>query len=60
MEMPADLQAALRENPTAQAVFEGLSPSHQREYLEWIEEARSYETRQKRIERTAMRLVGDH
>jgi uncharacterized protein YdeI (YjbR/CyaY-like superfamily) len=40
---------ALDEAPSAKAVFDGFAPSHRREYLEWIAEAKQDATRQKRI-----------
>lgn len=30
-------------------LFEALAPSHQREYLKWIDEAKKEETRQNRL-----------
>jgi uncharacterized protein YdeI (YjbR/CyaY-like superfamily) len=48
-EVPADLQAALKKNKKALATFEGFSPSHRREYVEWITEAKQEATRQKRL-----------
>jgi uncharacterized protein YdeI (YjbR/CyaY-like superfamily) len=44
-----ELLAALRKNKTALAVFNRSSPSHQREYAEWISEAKRPETREKRV-----------
>ncbi|MEW5796699.1 MAG: YdeI/OmpD-associated family protein [Candidatus Zixiibacteriota bacterium] len=41
---------ALRSNPQALATFKGFSPSHKREYVEWITEAKREETRSRRIE----------
>jgi uncharacterized protein YdeI (YjbR/CyaY-like superfamily) len=52
VETPADLMAALKKNKKASATFEGFSPSHKREYVEWITEARTEATRNKRIETT--------
>lgn len=46
---PADLLAALRNNPKARAAYDELSPSHKREYIEWITEARRTETRKQRV-----------
>jgi uncharacterized protein YdeI (YjbR/CyaY-like superfamily) len=48
--MPADLAAALRKNAKARTTYEAFRPSHQREYLEWITEAKTDETRRKRLE----------
>jgi uncharacterized protein YdeI (YjbR/CyaY-like superfamily) len=47
---PNDLAAALRGNAQAAATFEGFSPSHKREYIEWITEAKTEATRLRRIE----------
>ena len=54
---PADLVACLDATPLARARFDALPPSHQREYIKWIEEAKKPETRQRRIEETARKLV---
>ena len=51
-----DLLAALEGHPQARAFFEQLSYTHQKEYVEWIEEARRDETRQARIARTVEML----
>ena len=47
--VPADLAKALKKNARARAAFEAFSPSHRREYVEWIEEAKREETRRKRL-----------
>jgi uncharacterized protein YdeI (YjbR/CyaY-like superfamily) len=47
--VPADLAAALKQHKKAQAGFDALSPSHKREYLEWITEAKAQETRARRL-----------
>ena len=41
--------AALRRNAKARATFQGFSPSHKREYVEWIVEAKREETRKRRL-----------
>jgi uncharacterized protein YdeI (YjbR/CyaY-like superfamily) len=46
---PADLGAALRKNAKAKDTFEAFSPSHRREYVEWITGAKTEETRRKRL-----------
>jgi len=48
--VPPLLSAALRKNKEAHAGFAGLSPSHKREYIEWITEAKTEETRARRLE----------
>ena len=40
---------ALRKNKKALAAFENFSPSHKREYVEWIVEAKREETRARRL-----------
>lgn len=47
--VPTDLAAALKKNQPAAAAFEKFSPSHRREYVEWITEAKRDETRRKRL-----------
>jgi uncharacterized protein YdeI (YjbR/CyaY-like superfamily) len=44
-----DFAAALGNSPKAKATLDGFAPSHRREYLEWIAEAKQDSTRQKRI-----------
>jgi len=47
---PEDFRAALAANPAARATFEGFPPGKQRDYVEWILEAKRPDTRQRRIE----------
>lgn len=49
---PADLRAALAKAGRARTTWEGLTPGHRREYLEWITEAKRPETRLRRIATT--------
>jgi uncharacterized protein YdeI (YjbR/CyaY-like superfamily) len=46
---PADFLARLKKNKMAHANFSAFSPSHQREYIEWITEAKRDETRERRV-----------
>ena len=46
---PADLVAAFRKSPKAKATFAAFSPSQQREYVEWISEAKQETTRRRRL-----------
>lgn len=48
--MHPEFKAALGRNAKAKAAFEAFAPSHKREYLEWIVEAKKDETRTRRIE----------
>ena len=50
---PDDLQAALEARAGAAAQFAAFSPSAQREYLEWVTEAKRPETRAQRIAQAA-------
>lgn len=47
--LPADFAALLKKHTTARKNYEAFSPSAQREYVEWITEAKTDATRQKRI-----------
>jgi uncharacterized protein YdeI (YjbR/CyaY-like superfamily) len=49
VKVPADLAAALKKNKKAGAGFEAMSPSHQREYIEWITEPKTEATRGRRL-----------
>lgn len=57
IEMPADFGDLLASNPKAQAVYEKFSPSHKREYLEWIVDAKTEATRQKRMQQAIELMV---
>ena len=46
----ADLAAAVKKNQKAQATFDQFSPSHRREYIEWVTEAKTDATREKRLQ----------
>ena len=48
--VPPILRTALARNAKARSAFEAFSPSHQREYIDWITEAKSEETRTRRLE----------
>ncbi|HVS95118.1 MAG TPA: YdeI/OmpD-associated family protein [Puia sp.] len=50
--VPAELASALKKNRKAKLAFEGFPPSHRREYIEWITEAKTDATREKRIATT--------
>lgn len=54
--VPDDLAAALRGDPEAARVFDGLSYSHQRQHVLAIEDARTPETRQRRIAKAIEKL----
>ena len=47
--VPDALAAALAKNKKANTAFDKFSPSHRREYIEWITEAKTEPTRDKRV-----------
>ncbi len=49
LSIPEDLAAALGKHPKAKQAFENFPPSHRREYIEWIVEAKREETRKRRL-----------
>jgi uncharacterized protein YdeI (YjbR/CyaY-like superfamily) len=55
--VPPALASALKKNKKAGEVFAAFPPSHRREYIEWITEAKTDETRDKRIATTLEWLV---
>lgn len=50
--VPQDMRAAIDANAVAAATFDGFPPSCQREYVEWVTEAKRDETRAKRLAQT--------
>jgi uncharacterized protein YdeI (YjbR/CyaY-like superfamily) len=51
-EMPQELVAGFKKNKTASAFFDTVAPSSKRAILEWINSAKTKETRLKRIKET--------
>lgn len=51
--VPPDLAAALRATKGAKAAFEAFPPGKRREYVEWIDEAKTEETRRRRLSTAA-------
>ena len=49
VDVPTELQDALRQNPPAQATFEGLAYTHRREYAQWIAQAKQEVTKERRV-----------
>jgi uncharacterized protein YdeI (YjbR/CyaY-like superfamily) len=50
LRVPADLATALGKNKKARAAFEAFPPSHRREYVEWVTEAKGEATRRRRLD----------
>jgi hypothetical protein len=55
---PPYMLAALRAHKKALAAWQAFPPSHQREYIEWITEAKTDETRTRRLD-TAIGWIAD-
>ncbi|MDQ6885488.1 MAG: YdeI/OmpD-associated family protein [Candidatus Dormibacteraeota bacterium] len=55
--VPDDLARAFAENRAARTAFEKLAYTQRKEYVEWIEQAKRAETRQRRIAQAIERLT---
>jgi uncharacterized protein YdeI (YjbR/CyaY-like superfamily) len=58
LKTPVDFAAALKKNKKAQAVFEKFPPGKRKDYIEWINEAKTEATKSKRIE-TAVEWIAE-
>ena len=58
LRVPADLATALKKNRKAQTTFDDFSPSHRKEYVEWITGAKTDETRTRRL-KTAVEQMAE-
>lgn len=50
--IPDEISAALKSFPVAHTFFKALSYSHKKEYVEWVTEAKTEPTKQKRLKQT--------
>ncbi|AKD57599.1 YdeI/OmpD-associated family protein [Spirosoma radiotolerans] len=57
MPISADLLACLNDDPAAQAYFQTLSRGHQVYFSNWIEDAKTIETKTKRLTQAVMGLA---
>lgn len=57
VEVPADFEAALNKNETTKGIFEKMSFTHRREYVEWIISAKKSDTRENRINKVIEMLL---
>ena len=55
--VPGDLAAALRAQSGARKIFDGFTTSQQREYVEWIVEAKRQATRASRVAQAVERIA---
>ena len=58
LKTPAAFATALKKNRKAQANFDAFPPSHKREYIEWITDAKQEATRERRID-TAVEWIAE-
>ncbi len=58
LKMPADFAAALKKNKKANTFFENFTPGKKKEYVEWITEAKTDNTKNRRIE-TAIEWIAE-
>ena len=56
VEVPPELEKAFKKEKAAEAYFNSLVPSHKKEYVTWINEAKKDETRQNRVAKTIAML----
>ena len=59
IEIPSELDLALRADPQLRAYFDRLAFSHRKEYVEWITSAKRAETRARRVDQSIARLRSD-
>ncbi len=59
VDAPPDLKSALADGGVASSAFDGMSYSHQKEYVEWIESAKRPETRARRVAK-AVSMIRDN
>jgi uncharacterized protein YdeI (YjbR/CyaY-like superfamily) len=57
LKIPNELTKALAEHAAAKTVFDNFSYSHKREYVDWLNEAKTEETLNKRLETTILNLL---
>lgn len=57
LEVPDELAECFGNEPEAAAYFDSLTPSHRGYFIKWINDAKTYETRARRLERTVNALV---
>jgi hypothetical protein len=58
LDTPDDLREAFDANREAEAFFAKLAPSHKKEYIRWIVEAKRAETRLARVQKAIEKLSG--
>ena len=56
VDIPDELRRALDRDPDVAGRFDALSYSHQKEFVDWIREAKGSETRERRIAKTVAKI----
>jgi hypothetical protein len=57
LRVPPYVRAAVRKRKSAAAAFDALTPSHRREYVEWVVDAKTAATRERRLGKLVAQLV---
>jgi hypothetical protein len=56
-DLPADLRKALVADPKVLALWKDITPLGRNEFICWVENAKQFETRSRRIQRTCEELL---
>ena len=56
VDLPEDFGALLQQRPDALAIYEKLSYTHKKEYMQWLNSAKTAATREKRMQ-TALEML---
>jgi hypothetical protein len=57
VKLPVELESVLTKHKSAKEIFSALPPSHQKEYVSWIEGAKKVETKQRRAEAALEKIL---
>ena len=57
LRVPPYVRAAVRKHKGATSAFDALTPSHRREYVEWVADAKTPETRARRLGKMLAQLM---
>lgn len=58
--LPRYIETALRQYAAVWKFWQGLAPSHRRNYLAWIDSAKKHETKLKRLDEAIAKLAAGH
>jgi hypothetical protein len=57
VKLPVELETVLEKHKSANDIFAAMPPSHQKEYVSWIEEAKRTDTKQRRAEAALEKIL---